>query len=61
MDTNEFPLTFWRSFTLCTDGFPYLYVLIVDISCNMILTTQLNMLFQIPSFGIDRAQPYALS
>jgi hypothetical protein len=50
MDTNEFPLTFWWCFTLCIDGFSYLYILIVDISCNMVLTTKPNMLFQIPSF-----------
>ena len=49
MDTNEFPLTFWWSFTFCTDGFSYLYILIVDISCDMVLTTKPNMLFQIPS------------
>jgi hypothetical protein len=50
MDANKFPLTFSRSFTLCIDGFSYLYILIVDISCNMVLTTKPNMLFQIPSF-----------
>jgi hypothetical protein len=49
-DTNEFPLTFWWCFTLCIDGFSYLYILIVDISCNMVLTTKPNMLFQIPYF-----------